>query len=118
MSRPSPSVDLLWMENGKISAVAVFLSLLFQKSQLNEKGTWLNRKNHRGPGGGRRGGVYVCVLCYIIWIIISLIDDTSGSAEPFHIPHSALDIWQTYASGSRRGEGCGGRDRFHHSTDR
>lgn len=49
----------------------------------------------------------VVMLCYIIWIIIPSIEDSSGSTEPFHIPRCALNIWQTYGSGSRREEDVG-----------
>lgn len=47
------------------------------------------------------------MLYYIIRIIIPPIQDTSGSLQPFHIPPFALDIWQTYASGSWRTQDVG-----------
>lgn len=46
-------------------------------------------------------------LCYVIWVIIPSIEDSSGRAEPFHIPRCAPNIWQTYGSGSQREEDVG-----------
>lgn len=60
------------------------------------------------------------MLCYIIWIIISLIDDTSGSAELSPFISLAL-LWTSGRhTPQARGEekDVGGRDRFSHSTDR